>query len=412
MSDRREPVQRAADDGEDLYDVATWEVRTLLDRLSVAIYGGVVTAGRGVIVLLALGIVGAQVALTGAASLRNPLVGIYILLSVVPAFALVVYAWRSDVTSREPVRMLVVTFTLGFLFAGFAAVLNTRFEPVFQSIGFVGFVLFFYVVVAPVEETVKWLAVRLYAYRRPDFEAVTDGVVYGAAAGLGFATIENSLYITSGYLSALQSGATLANVETLQIAAVRTLAGPGHVIYSAFAGYYLGLAKFNRGNRGPIMVKGLLIAALIHATYNTAVTFLPSALRAIPPLSDLAPGVVFLGFVLVYDTVFGFVLYRKLARYRATYARLGAGDDETADQAGASDDVDETAVQVGAGAGERVTRPKPRRPTVTKRTGRRSPGSATTGSGTNPGSASARRTSPARPPRRGPGRRAPCRGSS
>lgn len=38
-----------------------------------------------------------------------------------------------------------------------------------------------------------------------------------------------------------------------------TLAGPGHIRYPALAGYYLGVARFNGDNYGPLVVKGLLV---------------------------------------------------------------------------------------------------------------------------------------------------------
>jgi len=101
-----------------------------------------------------------------------------------------------------------------------------------------------------------------------------------------------------------------------QITALRALAGPGHVIYSAFAGYYLGLAKFNPDRAGPIVVKGLLIAAFIHGTYNTFVGIVPAAMSFFLGVPSL---IAFFGFVVVYDGVFGYFLYRKLRRYRHAY---------------------------------------------------------------------------------------------
>ena len=44
------------------------------------------------------------------------------------------------------------------------------------------------------------------------------------------------------------------------------------VIYSAFAGYYLGLARFNRRYAGPVVLKGLAIAVSLHALYNVLVS--------------------------------------------------------------------------------------------------------------------------------------------
>ncbi|TQR22379.1 hypothetical protein C9J85_12075 [Haloferax sp. wsp5] len=139
----------------------------------------------------------------------------------------------------------------------------------FGLVPFLGQVFFFFLIVGPVEETVKLLAVRLYAYSHDSFNAVIDGAVYGAMAGLGFATIENALYITRNARVGFRRRRIIAAGGT--ITAVRALAGPGHVIYSAIAGYYLGLAKFNKENAGPIVIKGLILAALVHATYNSTV---------------------------------------------------------------------------------------------------------------------------------------------
>ena len=340
---RRDPVEAAADGDYDLYDVATWEPRTRLDRLSIGVYRWLGRTTRVLVVLLALAILVAQFALTGLAAIANPLVGTFILLSVVPALLLAAYVWRTDVTMREPLGLLVGTFLLGVLFASFAAVLNSLTQDFFRLLPVVGLALFFYLVVGPVEETVKWLAVRLYAYRDDRFHAVIDGAVYGAVAGLGFATIENTLYIGQQYIDALQAGGAGSPIvgAALPTAFVRSFAGPGHVIYSAFAGYYLGLAKFNPENAGPIAVKGILIAAFVHGTYNTAVTYMG---RVTDLLGVAVPDLVlFLGFVVVYDGVLLYVLIRKISRYRKAYRETNAGGAGGADETGRPGEDEELA---------------------------------------------------------------------
>jgi len=320
MDESRDPVARSADDSVDLYGVSTWEERSRFDWFAARVYGGIVTATRVVVVLLAAVILVAQFALGGLAALTDPWVGVFVLLSVVPATALAAYIWYADVTTGEPLKLLVGTFMLGVLFAGFAAIVNTLAMPTFQGVPVVGMVLFFYLVVAPVEETVKWLAVRLYPYRRPSFDAVVDGAVYGAMAGLGFATIENAIYISQEVLATSTTAETFFRAG--RTAVFRLFAGPGHVIYSAFAGYYLGLAKFNRENAGPIVVKGLIVASFIHATYNSLVGVVPALVTAFYP--SVPESAAFVGFVLVYDGIFGFLLYRKLSRYRRMYERTAA----------------------------------------------------------------------------------------
>jgi len=321
MTAERDPVQEETDGSTDLYDIATWEARSRLDGVSVFIYNAVRTIVRWVVILLALAILLAQLALGGlGAALADLPIAIFILLSIVPALLLAAYVRYADVTTAEPLSLLVGTFALGVLFAGFAGVLNSLFQPLFGTIPLIGTVLFFYLVVGPVEETIKLLAVRLYPYRDGRFDAVIDGAVYGAVAGLGFATIENAIYIAGQV-----NDPTLANVLTAGggIAPLRALAGPGHVIYSAIAGYYLGLAKFNPDRAGPIVVKGLLIATLIHATYNTLSAVVPGLISLFVP--GLPRIFAFLGFVLVYDTVFGLYLYRKLVRYREAYRGANVG---------------------------------------------------------------------------------------
>jgi RsiW-degrading membrane proteinase PrsW (M82 family) len=311
--DRRDPVEAAADGRLDLYDVATWEERTSLDGLATAVYWFVTRLAGLIVLLLAIGIL---YAIGGFRILGSPGVITLTLLSVLPALALAGYVWRSDMTSSEPLYLLILTFVLGMLTANFAAVVNSISRPLFQPLGFLGTVLFFYLVVGPIEETVKLLAVWLFAYHSDHFDAVIDGAVYGAMAGLGFATIENALYITQNVgLENLDFGLGLIGVGG-GITALRALAGPGHVIYSAFAGYYLGLAKFNPENRGPIIVKGLIIAAFIHGTYNSTVSIVSGLLVALTPLPPLA---AFFAYVLVYDGFFGYLLYRKIRRYRNAY---------------------------------------------------------------------------------------------
>ncbi|WP_049986381.1 PrsW family intramembrane metalloprotease [Halobellus rufus] len=313
MRERRDPIEEAADDSMDLYDVATWDVRTPLDKASSLIWRILAGSARLAIVLFAFLLL---LGIGGFAALTDPQVGLLTALSALPAIGLAAYVYSTDVASSEPLTLLVGTFLLGVLTANFAAVLNTVLQPYFQALGFLGTALFFFLVVGPVEETVKLLAVRLYAYTDDRFNAVLDGAVYGAMAGLGFAVIENALYITRQLPNQqLDLGLELIGIGG-GITAIRALAGPGHVIYSAIAGYYLGLAKFNPGNRGPIVVKGIILAALVHATYNTTVGIGSAGIAAITGLSGLAP---FLIYVLIYDGVFGLFLLRKIQKYRNAY---------------------------------------------------------------------------------------------
>jgi RsiW-degrading membrane proteinase PrsW (M82 family) len=348
----RDPVEQAADPELDLYDISTWEERTSFDGLAVGVYGLLIAGTRFLVlataflILLGIGALGA---------IADPQLRILTVLSALPALALAGYIWYSDVAESEPLSTLVATFLLGVLMANFAAVVNGVMQPLFGTLGGVGIVLFFYLIVGPVEETVKLLAVRFHAFRTSTFDSVLDGAVYGAVAGLGFATIENAIYIARqvegesaqlievvvglGTVTSLASITPVGPIATTAqfgldllgmgegITVIRALAGPGHVIYSAFAGYYLGLAKFNPGHRGPIVVKGLLIATLIHATYNSFVGIGTGLIGLVLGMSGLVP---YLIFVLLFDGFFGYLLYRKIRRYRDAF-HAARNQDEVVD---------------------------------------------------------------------------------
>ena len=318
--ERTDPVEEAADGSMDLYDVATWDERTSLDGLAVALYRLLAGSARVLIVLAGVGLL---VLAGGISLLSDPALSTLTVLSAIPALALAAYVYRSDITSGEPIHLLVATFLLGVLTAMFAAVINDVTGVAFEGLGFLGTVAFFYLVVGPVEETVKLLAVRLYAFGDDSFNSVLDGAVYGAMAGLGFAFIENALYISKAVdVATLDMGLGLVGMGG-GITFSRALAGPGHVIYSAFAGYYLGLAKFNPDDRGPIVIKGLIIAALIHATYNTTIGIgsyaINLAMNAVGIPTLFGGLLAYLVYVVLYDGLFGLLLVRKIGNYRDAY---------------------------------------------------------------------------------------------
>lgn len=325
----RDPVADGLSGEEDLYDIADWDSRSALDKFSVYLYRVLHTTERYGLLLLALVLFVAQLAFAGLLVIDDPRLGILALLSAIPALLLVAYVWYDDPTRREPLATLAITFVLSVLFASFAAIVNTLLQGLFTAIPFVGMALYFFLVVGPIEETVKWLAIRTHAYNTDSFDAVIDGAVYGAVAGLGFATIENALYITQGYMQAAEAAGITQIQQAVGTATGRAFVGPGHVLYSAFAGYYLGLAKFNPEDAGPIVVKGLVIAAFIHATYNTLITYLP----AFVPWNLFT----FVGFVLAFDLIVGYVLYRKISRYTKYYRR--ANDQSGAGEAAAAEDT-------------------------------------------------------------------------
>jgi RsiW-degrading membrane proteinase PrsW (M82 family) len=324
MADRRDPLERAAGPDEDLQGIATWEPRSVIDRLLARYLSPLI---RAAVVAVALLLFVLELLLFGFQIVTNPgsaIVVVLFPLSVFPALALVGYVWYNDITT-EPVLLMIATFLLGIVLATFPTVVNTvviaginEFVPS-GPVRTVVEILNFFLIVGPGEEIAKLGAVYAYVYWKDDFDTVVDGAVYGAVAGLGFATIENVSYI-------LQTLAGASSVPELVlsggvITVVRSIAGPGHVIWTGIAGYYLGLAKFNDEYGLPLAFKGLTLAILLHATYNSLTTVLSGVLNSVSPL--LFP--VLFGFIVLYHLGgFAFLLI-KIRRYRQAYERVSPG---------------------------------------------------------------------------------------
>jgi len=385
MPGSRDPVERAADDRTDLYDISTWEPRSSLDRLSSRLYGLVAKSVLWLPVLVSTLLLYLEFRSGFDDTLSDPSVQALVILSVVPAFFIAGFVWYSDITDNEPIGLLLATFGLTFVLGPLAGVFNLLVPIVVLAlIGGIFLVLtgtdptpdpvegnvlesglsavgdgvdaylaatdpaaavvgtplqggalgagllivllvqglYYFLVVGPVEESIKQLAVRVYAYRSRSFDAVIDGAVFGAVAGLGFATVENALYITRA-LETVGASTELFGGGGLGITTIRGLAGPGHVIYSAIAGYYLGLAKFNSENAGPIVIKGIVIASVFHGGYNFLVGLIPTTLTNV---TGLPTEVSIVGFILVYDGAMAYFLYRKIRDYREAYHTVGASE--------------------------------------------------------------------------------------
>lgn len=327
MRSQQDPVQKQRNGRGSRDEVVDWGPQTLLDKGILQMYRLSVQSARAFVVLIGIWILFEQLSPFEFAPITDPIIFGYVVLSVLPAFFLAAYVWYTDITGGGPLWLLVVTFLLGICFAAFAAVINGRFgsalllaladEGVGQS---VAMAILFFVVVGPAEELVKLAAVRFQAWRTVHFNAVISGAVYGAAAGLGFATIENTFYITQVLDGA--SGLTETLREGGSIASARALAAPGHVIWSAIAGYYLGLARFNKRYRGAIVFKGLGIAVFAHAFYNVLVTNLPVILA---DSLGTSPVGLFFTFAIVYNGLFFAYLLYKLSAYRDAHQSAYGG---------------------------------------------------------------------------------------
>lgn len=178
-----------------------------------------------------------------------------LLLALAPGLVIALYVYMRDKYEREPFKLVAWTFALGVLAAVAAGILESMFPYQEKTATLLATAANATLVVGPIEEVMKFLAVRLLAYRSAAFNEPFDGVVYCVMASMGFATLENLVYVLRGGMG--------IGIERAFISV------PGHAAYGAIMGYYLGRAKFDTSGKSTLLtIQGVVFAAVAHGLYD------------------------------------------------------------------------------------------------------------------------------------------------
>jgi RsiW-degrading membrane proteinase PrsW (M82 family) len=222
-----------------------------------------VIAGSAIAMLLKLGQnLGAQALLIGLVA------------AILPVPVLVACFLWLDRYEPEPTLYLILCFGWGASVATYTALeVNTRASHAFESWGLPDALVA--VLVAPfIEELMKALfPILLLVFRRREWSGITDGIVYCGLSAVGFAMVENILYLGGhGYAAgAHQYGPATGAQNLFAIFIVRILfTGFAHPLFTSMTGVGLGIAARSADRRVRVLapLAGLLVAMMLHGTWN------------------------------------------------------------------------------------------------------------------------------------------------
>lgn len=185
-------------------------------------------------------------------------------LALTPVFVIIIFIYFQDKYSPEPSKLIFGTFLLGVISIIPAVFLELFFESLFYSIdiSFIATILYAFIGVGLSEEFCKFLFLRLFIYKNKNFDEPMDGVVYAITLSMGFAAIENILYVFNSndpYFTAFVRSFT---------------AIPAHASFGAIMGLYFGLSKFTFLHKRSILyLKAIITAALAHGLYDVFLFF-------------------------------------------------------------------------------------------------------------------------------------------
>ena len=185
-----------------------------------------------------------------------------LLAALLPPVFLIRSIYRLDAVEKESPSLLWRLFFAGVLAIIPAMILELLLERVLLAAGFQGMlyhVLENFIGIALVEEGCKYLFLRRKTWNHPEFNYRFDAIVYSVVVSMGFAALENVMYV-------FESGLSVALLR-----AVTSI--PGHAIFAVYMGYYYGQAKYldrqgDTEGRRRYGLLCLLVPVLLHGFYD------------------------------------------------------------------------------------------------------------------------------------------------
>lgn len=187
---------------------------------------------------------------------------IILLMALLPVAMLLYYIYHKDSSSPEPTKVLLKAFLFGVLSVPLSLCISTPLcmlglYPI-EATTVWGSVREAFIGAAIPEEAAKLFMLWLLLRRNEYFDEKMDGIVYAVWVSLGFAALENILYLFTNADSFLSVGIARA-----------IFAVPGHFCFGILMGYYYSLAKFYP--KSPRKNRALILAApiLVHGLYDS-----------------------------------------------------------------------------------------------------------------------------------------------
>ncbi|MCQ2331820.1 MAG: PrsW family glutamic-type intramembrane protease [Paludibacteraceae bacterium] len=179
--------------------------------------------------------------------------------ALLPGIVLLVYIYIKDKYQREPLLQILK----GVLFGALSCVVAIAFATLFEFLGLYGieytsiggaFATAFFGAAVP-EESAKLIMLYLFLRRNRYYDEFFDGIVYAVTVGLGFAMVENILYVVQAE-------------DWQSVALTRAIFSvPGHYMFAVIMGYFYSLVSFR--NRGMwFMPLVLMVPIVFHGLFD------------------------------------------------------------------------------------------------------------------------------------------------
>ena len=229
---------------------------------------------------------------------------LYILFGILPSMAWLFYYLRKD-SHPEPKGMIIKIFLWGALITipvFFIQIGMRRILDGFELSSFTYSLIYWFLIISLTEEIFKYLVIRLRVVGSPHLDEPVDFMIYMIVAALGFAAVENVLYL----FAPIEGLAFNTIVNRAVVVSIIRFIGATflHTLCSAVIGYAIAISYCDMKNKFLEIGLGIFTAVLLHGLYDFSIMTLDGYLKLAIPVATII--------VLVFIVLYAFEKLKKM----------------------------------------------------------------------------------------------------
>ena len=182
-------------------------------------------------------------------------------IATIPVLLICMYVYHHD-PDKEPKKLLGKLFLWGILTIApifFLEKYMISVFPIKDGMDIFKMLIFAFLDIGIIEESFKWLALYLSIYTNKEFNHPYDSIVYGVFLSLGYALLENLVYMINGGVIA----GILRSFTSI----------PSHACTGIIMGYFMGIAKKEEGEKNQTganvyLLLSILMPVILHTLYD------------------------------------------------------------------------------------------------------------------------------------------------
>lgn len=185
---------------------------------------------------------------------------ISLIVALLPVLLFLIWIYKKDKYNKEPIKDLVKFYIIGVMISFVAIVIERKLVDFNVFEGIYSQLYLSFLVAGTTEEFLKAIVLTIVLFKDNKFNEKIDGIIYSVVLSLGFASIENIIYLFYETENLIYQVGILRSV----------IAIPGHIMFGIMMGYYISKAKFSDTKSEKInnIFKAIIIPIILHAIFD------------------------------------------------------------------------------------------------------------------------------------------------